>query len=75
MASQLATAGVSDVGRGDKGLQEWQDSEATKFAHAFMDEDMASVLKCLVLPLWSIATTFAIGTPPEQLVWNNAQHI
>ena len=33
-----------------------------------MDADIASVFAQLALPLWNIATTFAIGTPPEHLV-------
>jgi hypothetical protein len=71
----LQLAGVSDVRRGDEDLQEWQDSESQKFAHAIIDNDVASVLKGLALPLWNIATTFAIGAPPEQLVWNIVQHV
>jgi uncharacterized membrane protein YeiH len=33
-----------------------------------MDTDIASVFYEVGLPLWKVATTFAIGTPPEQLV-------
>ena len=35
---------------------------------ALTDTDIASVFNEVGLPLWKLATTFAIGTPPEQLV-------
>ena len=71
MALQLeAVHDVAKQGEGGwtGGFEEKQTSEWNRFAHALMDEDIASVLNGLALCLWNTATTFAIGTPPEQLV-------
>jgi hypothetical protein len=38
------------------------------FVSALTDMDIASMFHELGPALWKVATTFAIGTPPEQLV-------
>jgi hypothetical protein len=45
------------------------------FVADLMDTEISSVLAQLALPLWNIATTFAIGTPPEQLVRHMVQNV
>jgi hypothetical protein len=67
MKSKLTSGSELDV-EGERGVQEHHLSETKKFVQSMMDDDIASVFADLLPSLWNIATTFAIGAPPEQLV-------